>query len=713
MCSFTVGDVSVLRRLIASVIICSFSIGFATDASAETILHVSPQGNDNWSGTSAEPNETRTDGPVASLAGARDLIRKLKAPPRSGPIRVIIADGSYQLTETLLFEPQDSGTAAAPVIYSAAPGARPIFSGGRQITGWTVTAEGLWTTHIPEVANGEWTFSQLWVNTKHAPRARTPNEFFHYMVKVTEETTGAKPNPAVQTIEVRSEDIKSLQRLTSEELSRVELLAFHKWDNTLRPLEGVDFDKSTLKISGTEMKKHNLLTKNTGYILSNYRAALDEPGEWFLAQDGTLTYFPRPGETIENAVVIAPVIENLLVIKGEPANDRFVSHLHFQGLTFAHSRWTPANQRFGPMQAAAQVDASVQIDGARDVQFENCEIREISKYAIWFRKGCQNCRVFHSVIEELGAGGVRIGEMGIAKNPLELTGHITIENNIIRHAGRLLPCAVGVWIGHSGNNQVIHNEIADMYYTGISVGWRWGYAESLAKNNKIDFNHVHQIGLNYLSDMGAIYTLGPSEGTTVSHNVVHDVSAWSYGGWGLYNDEGSTDIIMEKNLVYHTKTGSYHQHYGRENIIRNNIFAFSKLQQVQRSREEDHLSFTFEKNIVYWDTGALLANRWKNNNFLLRNNLYWRINGQPFDFYGKSFQEWQQTGQDKGSLIADPLFVDPMNGNFHLRPDSPASKIGFEEFDYSQAGVTGDEAWKQRARDVQYPAMKSPPEPLK
>ena len=231
-----------------------------------------------------------------------------------------------------------------------------------------------------------------------------------------------------------------------------------------------------------------------------------------------------------------------------------------------------------------------------------------------------------------GAGGVRIGEAGIAANEAERTSHITVDNNIIRHGGRIFPCAVGVWIGHASDNSVTHNEIADLYYTGISAGWRWGYGESLAKRNTIAFNNVHHIGWGVLSDMGGIYTLGPSEGTVVRNNVFHDIYAYSYGGWGMYTDEGSTGILFENNLVYRVKTGGFHQHYGKENVVRNNILAFSKLYQLQATRVEEHLSFTLERNIVYWDSGVLLSGRWDQVRHVSGPNCYWEASGKPVDF---------------------------------------------------------------------------------
>lgn len=681
---------------------------FALNGSATwaKTIHVAPDGNDAWGGLLARPNSDNTDGPVATLAGARDIIRQWQAAaPLAEPVRVIVAEGVYTLTEPFVLTSQDSGTESSPISYESAAGARPVISGGKVISGFKPADGGLWQTQIAEVAAGNFHFEQLYVDGARAVRAKSPNEGYDLMGDTAEVPVPGLSEVFRRTTQVTTDTLEPLANLSPDELHDVTLVAFHKWCVSRRFIREIDLDSSALITVGEQLKSYSGWPAQTRFYLENYKAALDTPGEWFLSRQGTLYYRPLPGQDMSQAQVVAPVADKLVIFQGNPAQGNFVEHITLQGLSFQHSSYRLPAQGYAPYQAAFATEAAVMADGTRSVALVDCQIQHTGDYAVWFRHGCQDCEIRDCYLADLGAGGVRIGEGLIRGNPDERTHHITVDNSIIHHGGRIHPEAVGVWIGQSGDNRITHNDIADLYYTGISAGWRWGYSDGLAKNNSIRFNHVHHLGQGVLSDMGGIYTLGPSEGTVIGDNVFHDIYSADYGGWGLYTDEGSTGITMENNLVYHTKTGSFHQHYGKDNVVRNNILVCSQDPQIAATRVEEHLSFTLEGNIVYWKTGALFGGPWDGIRAQVDHNCYFNAASAPISFAGMDLAAWQQLGHDQHSIVADPMFVDPDQHDYHLKPGSPALEIGFKPFDYSQAGVYGAADWIKKAAQAKMPTM--------
>jgi len=680
-----VGIVSLLAIYITS------SVVLAAD------IYVASDGNDDWSGSLERPNNNRTDGPLASIAGAQKVVRTLTAeePDRTEPIVIEIAGGTYRLDSPIRFTPDDSGTEAAPIIYRAKDDQRPIFSGGTVLTGWQVDADGRWQLDLPEVAKGDWYFSQIFVDNQRRFRPRLPKSGYYKIAK------DLPPSPAAEgkgfdQLAFSGDEIQS----DWSNLTDVEVIAFHQWTASRMRIAEVDAENKTVRFSGHTYGTSYWTKFAAGhrFLVVGVKESLSEPGEWYLdRRSGRLTYIPLPGETPDKVQVVAPRLRHLLQLEGDVENKQFLEHVRFEGLSFAHTNWqTPATGQSNP-QAEVNLGAAVWARAARNITFSRCVVRHTGEYAMALGTGCKHNTVESCELVDLGAGGIKIGR-ALPTNWVELrvlpkdedlyVSHQTVRNCTIAHAGRLHSAGIGIWIGNAAHNKILHNHVHDLYYSAFSIGWVWGYGKSISHHNELGFCHAHDIGQGVLSDMGCIYTLGISPGTTIHDNRFHDVTSYSYGGWGLYTDEGSTGIVMKNNLVYRCSRGGFHQHYGRENQIVNNILVQGGQHQIQRTRTEDHTSFFFERNIVAWDNDSpLLGSNWRDNNFKLNRNVYWH-GGKPVKFPGDlTIDGWREKrGQDVDSIIADPLFVDPAKDDYRLRDDSPVKKVGFEPFDPTRAG---------------------------
>ena len=253
-----------------------------------------------------------------------------------------------------------------------------------------------------------------------------------------------------------------------------------------------------------------------------------------------------------------------------------------------------------------------------------------------------------------------MGGAGVNAHPDLRTGGNLIADNHIHHIGEVYHAATGIWIQHSGGNTITHNEIDHTYYSSIAIGWVWGYTPSITTHNEISFNHIHH------------------------------VQSRTYGGWGIYPDEGSSDLLVESNLVHDCNRALFNQHYGRNNVVRNNIFAFGGDGQVSLSCIESHRSFSFSHNIVLFDSGVLFGppNVGQVDSASLEwdHNLYFDRRGKKPRMAGLSWSAWITSGFDRNSIVADPRFKNADKRRFVLKKNSPASKIGFQPFDVKLVG---------------------------
>ncbi len=649
--------------------------------SESVVIHVAPEGSDGASGRTTNRDDRR-DGPLQSIQKAILTARAVRGERGEVEVMVEIAEGRYELPGPLVIGAKDSGLTLA-----ARPGARVEISGGTHVSGWQPSPENpkVWQTTLPQVRAGSWRFNQLFVDGHRATRARTPNrDYFR--------TEGPLSVGSKVTFPYRKGDLLS----SWTQAPGGEVVLLEKWTDLRLPLLGVN-EATWVASLGSMSLPDWMDEKSVRYWVENIPEALDQPDEWYLdVQTGILKYYPPIGWDPKKSMVTAPRLQELVRVSGDTkALVRTpVSRVVFRGLRFTECDYELPSQGLISQQTAVPIHGAVTIENSIDGTIQNCLFENLGGYAIELGVGSKGWVIAGNQLRSLGAGGIRVGD---PHHPLpkadDLCESHRISDNDIGELGRIFAPASGIVVYQSGKNRIRHNRIHDLYYTGISVGWTWGYTESACRDNLVEFNLVERVGQGKLTDMGGIYTLGPQPGTLIRNNLFRDIESHDYGGWGLYTDEGSTGIVLENNVVYRCKSAGFHQHYGRDNVVRNNLFAFNHDYQLMRTRAEDHLSFSFTRNVVVFDTGELLGSNWTGgtNQFRMEGNLYWdkrlATHVEDLRFGGQNLQEWRRSGQDVTSVIADPLLIDPEHPEQGLRSDSPAFKLGFKAIDLGGVGV--------------------------
>ena len=555
-------------------------------------IYVSPRGNDRNPGTKEQPLATLQ----AAIRKARDLRRLNDASVKDG-IHIILRGGNYPVLETIVLRPEDSGTDDSPTWIEAATNEQPVLSGGVIIGGWkklvTPVAglqkkyqQQIWVADLP-VSNGHlFNFRQLWVNDVKAVRAKSANgETMHRILNWNkQEAACVIPTLAFQNL---------------DKTKGVELFIHQWWEIASLRIKKLQVmgDSTKLFFEEPESKIQNehpwpapWLSKETGnsaFYLTNAIQFLDEPGEWYLdVANKKIYYWPRNNENLATANVVAPFTETLLQFAGTIDNP--VKNFVVDGISFQHTGWLrPSLQGHVPHQVGLYMTeayklkpagtaikpgldnqawvgrqaAAVEINYTSDIRIEYCSFKNIAATAVDYKRGVETSQLIGNYFTDIGGTAILAGNYGDEgreihlpfnpKDEREKCDNILIENNFITNATNEDWGTVGIGCGFVSNTTIQHNEIENVSYSGISLGWGWTPEPNMMKNNRIVANKIHHYGKwNY--DCSGIYTLSAQPGSFIGENyidsiykspIAHLPSHWFY----IYTDEGSSGMAVKNN----------------------------------------------------------------------------------------------------------------------------------------------------------------------
>jgi hypothetical protein len=570
-----------------------FALGLLTAAPAGAAdIWVSPTGSDQNPGTKEKP--------LASVAAAvrqgREL-RRLADPSVQSGVHILLRGGEYRLYEPLFFRPEDSGTASNPTVVEAAPGEKPVLSGGVSVKGWRKTTSKLpglpaaaqgnvWVAEAPRVNGRVLEFRQLWINDRKATRAREVdnNDLPRLLAWDKTKQEGWIPTSALAGLKSVGQAEMVLHQMWAVAFLRLKTLEVQgaKTKITFQdPESQIEFEHPwpSAVIDGKN--------GSSAFYLTNAIEFLDRPGEWFYdAARGQIIYWPRSGETMTTAKVVVPALETLVQVSGNL--DHPVSNVFFKGLTFAHTGWLrPAQAGHVPLQAGmfmldayklkvpgtpdkkglenqawiGRPAAAVTLSGAHHTGFERCRFEHLASAGLDYVSGTHDDAIVGCVFRDIGGNGIQMAtfsdagtETHLPYNPSderEICSNELIENNLVVDCGNEDWGCVGIGVGYGRGITIRHNEIAQVPYTGISLGWGWTKTANAMRDNKVQYNYIHHYA-NYMYDVAGIYTLSAQPNTLISENCVdsigfspyvHDPNHWFY----LYLDEGSSNITVRDN----------------------------------------------------------------------------------------------------------------------------------------------------------------------
>ena len=602
---------------------------------------VAPNGNDANPGTTAKP--------FATLVKARDAARAAKA----ADARVVVRGGSYFLDAPLGLDGRDSG-----LTIEAALREKPVLHGGRLITGWQRDSDGFWSVALPAIGTNKWDFRMLVVNGRFCPRARLPQtgEFTHLTeFKVPWMSTsggGWKRKPTVEeltTMRCKPGDLGPWLDVASAELT-----VYHMWDESRVGLLSHDPATQTLTFSTPSGHPPGAFGVKK-YVVWNVREGMTAPGQWYLDKRASkVVYWPRRGEDMRRAVVLAPTMESVIRLDGTPKSP--VRNVTVRGLTVT---LTTTPLKAGGFGAGAYAGA-VSLIHADDCRLEKLTIFNVAGQGIRSWNSDRLC-IEGCEVRDTGACGIWIGGKE----------NVVSSNHVFR-VGLLYPSAIAVSTGGQGN-LIAHNEIHDTPYSAVAAG---------GNNHRIEANLIYR-AMQELHDGAGIYITFCTN-VTVRGNVVRDiVDLGGYGASAYYLDEQARQCLVESNLSVGVNW-PVHLHMTTNNTVRANVFVMDGNAKVSMARTT---GATFDRN-VFHATGDILFRCATNGIAAMPNNIFYSGTGkviwEKLADYGTKAKVPLELRD--GSVLANPLFLDLKRGDYRFKPASPARKLGIQPLDVRAAG---------------------------